>query len=102
MMGLKREIEDFSWAKFDHVRITESWGSSSLQLKFRRKDKILKIEGVGRENGRLLYKRIRERISKFDQRFQIASKICPECGETINFIARRCPHCRHEFETNPD
>lgn len=98
LMGLKKEVDDYSWAKFDHVRITESWGSSSLQLKFRRRDRILKIEGIARQDGRLLYKRIRERISRFDSRFQMSSKICLECGETINFIARRCPHCGYEFE----
>jgi hypothetical protein len=98
LLGVKKEIDDYSWSKFDHVKITEGWGSSSLQLKFRRKDRVLKIEGMAREDGRALYKRIRERISKIDARFRIASKICPDCGEIINFIAKRCPHCGHEFE----
>ncbi len=98
LFGFKKKIDDYSWGKFDHIRIDEGWVSSTLELKFRRKDGTLRLEGTGKDDFRRLYKRIRERITKYEDKFQISFKICRQCGETVNYVAKKCPHCGHEFK----
>lgn len=97
LFGVKKEIDDYSWGKFDHIKISEGWGSTTLELKFRRKEKTLKLEGTGKDDFRRLYKRIRERITRYDDKYQISFRICRQCGETVNYIAKKCPHCGQEF-----
>ena len=98
LFGAKKEINDYPWGKFDHIRMSEGWGSTTLELKFRRKQETLKLEGTGKDDFRKLYKRIRERITKYDDRYQISFRICRQCGETVNYVAKKCPHCGHEFK----
>lgn len=97
LLGIRKKIDDYSWGKFDHVRISEGWVYTTLELKFRRKEEILRLEGTSKDDFRKLYKRIRERITKYDDKYQISFKICRRCGETVNYVAKKCPHCGHEF-----
>jgi ribosomal protein L40E len=98
LFGVKKEIDDYSWGKFDHIKISESWGSTTLELKFRRKDRTLKLEGTGKDDFRRLYRRIRERITRYNDKYQISFKICSQCGETVSYVAKKCPHCGQEFK----
>jgi rRNA maturation protein Nop10 len=98
LFGFKKKIDDYSWGKFDHIRINEGWISTTLELRFRRKDETMKLEGTGKDDFRKLYKRIRERITKYDDKFMISFKICRQCGETVNYVAKKCPHCGREFK----
>lgn len=96
-LGLHKVVDDFSWGVFSHVRITQKFGSYTMELRFRNRDGSLILERLTRENFDALYRRIRERITRYDEKYKISSKICPQCGETINLIAKECPHCHKEF-----
>jgi len=97
-----RRITDFSWGKFKHLKIIEGWASSTIELEYRSGDRVLKLEGLNKEQIRNFYRRARGRITKYNNKFQISSRICPECRETINFSAKQCPHCHSELTVDPE
>ena len=96
-LGFHKVVDDFSWSAFSHVKITQKFGSYTMELKFRNKEGSLTLEGITKENFDAFYRRIRERIAKYDEKYKISSKICPQCGEIIKLIAKQCPHCQTEF-----
>lgn len=95
--GFHKVVDDFSWGTFSHVTITKKFGTYSMELKFRSKAGSLVLERITKEKFDAFYRRVRERITTYDDKFKIASKICRECGETINIVARQCPYCHTEF-----
>lgn len=97
-----RKITDFSWGKFKHLRINEGWASSTIELEYRNQDRILKLEGLNREQIRSFYRRARGRITKYNNKYQISSRICPQCRQTISFYAKQCPYCHSEMVTDPE
>ena len=97
-----RKITDFSWGKFKHLRINEGWASSTIELEYRSQDRVLKLEGLNREQTRNFYRCARGRITKYNNKYQISSRICPECRETISFYAKQCPHCHSEMTADPE
>jgi hypothetical protein len=97
-----RNINDFSWGKFKHLKISEGWASSVVELEYRSGDRVLKLEGLNKEQIRNFYRRARGRITKYNNKYQISSRICPECREIINFSARQCPHCHSELNVDPE
>lgn len=97
-----RKITDFSWGKFKHLRIIEGWASSTIELEYRGQNRILKLEGLNREQIRNFYRRARGRITRYNDKYQISSRICPQCREVINFYAKQCPHCHSELTSDPE
>jgi len=97
-----RKINDYGWGKFKHLKISEGWTSSTLELVYRAGNRSLKLEGLNKEQIRSFYRQARGRITKYDNRHKISSKICPECRETINFTARQCPYCHTEMKIEPE
>ena len=97
-----RKITDFSWGKFKHLRISEGWASSTIELEYRGQDRILRLEGLNREQIRSFYRRARGRITKYNNKYQISSRICPQCREIISFYAKQCPHCHSEITADPE
>lgn len=96
-LGLKRTIDDFSWGRFDYARITQRLGTYTVELRFRGGKGTLKLERISRECLDGFYRRVRERIARHDEKYKMSLKICPACNEIINYKAKRCPHCLHEF-----
>jgi len=97
-----RRITDFSWGKFKHLKISEGWTSSTIELEYRSGDRVLKLEGLNKEQIRNFYRRARGRITRYNNKYQISSRICPECREIINFSAKQCPHCHSELTVDPE
>jgi hypothetical protein len=97
-----RRISDFSWGKFKHLKIHEGWASSTVELEYRSGARVLKLEGLNKEQIRNFYRRAMGRITKYNNKYQISSRICPECRETINFSAKQCPHCHSEMTVDPE
>lgn len=97
LFGFVKDFDDFPWAKFDHVKISKVFGSISLELRLRSNKKTLKFERLNREHFDAFYRRIRERIAIYDEKYKISSKICPSCHEIIKSRAKMCPNCRYEF-----
>ena len=95
--GLNNEVDDYKWGKFYHVKISKKWGKYNIELRLRGGRGTLRLEKFDKENFEAFYRRIQERISRFDEKFKISSKICPQCGEIIKFVAKECPHCSHLF-----
>jgi len=95
--GLYKIIDDFSWATFDHVTVTQKLGTFTMELRYRKGEKTLKLERLTKESFDSLYRRVRERITVYDEKYKISSKICPMCREIINFEAKQCPFCLHQF-----
>lgn len=98
--GLYKVVDDFGWGKFDHARITQKFGNFTIELRFRGGNGSLKLDKINRDQFDILYRRIRERITKYDEKYKLSSRICPHCGETINYRAKECPHCHHELQGN--
>ena len=96
-LGINKDVDDFSWGKFDHVKISKNWGKYSIELRLRGGRGTLKLEKFEKENFENFYRRIQERISKYDEKYKFSSKICPQCGEIINYVAKQCPHCLNQF-----
>lgn len=97
-----RKINDFSWGKFKHLKISEGWASSTIELEYRNDNRTLKLEGLNKDIIRNFYRRAAGRITKYNNKYQISSRICPECRETINFYAKNCPHCHSEMTVDPE
>ena len=97
-----RRINDFSWGKFRHLKISEGWTSSMVEMEYRNGDRVLKLEGLKKDQIRNFYRRARGRITKYNNKYQISSRICPECREIINFSAKQCPHCHSEMHVDPE
>ena len=97
-----RKINDYGWGKFKHLKISEGWTSSMLELEYRNGNRALKLEGLNKDQIRSFYRRARGRITRFENRYRILSRICPECRETINFSAKQCPHCHSEMTVDPE
>lgn len=97
-----RKITDFSWGKFRQLQISEGWASSVIELEYRVGNRVLKLEGLNKEQIRNFYRRARGRITKYNNKYQISSRICPECREIINFSAKQCPHCHSELTIDPE
>lgn len=95
--GFTKELDDLGWGKFDHVKISKKWGKYNIELRLRGGKGTLRLEKFEKENFEAFYRRIQERISKYDEKYKISSKICPQCGEIINYVAKQCPHCLHQF-----
>ncbi len=97
--GLSNEVDDIGWGKFDHVKVSASFGRYSIELRMRGGRGTLKLEKFDRENFEAFYRRIQERISKYDEKYKLSSKLCPQCGEIINNLAKQCPHCLNPFQS---
>jgi hypothetical protein len=97
-----RKITDFSGGKFKQLKINEGWASSTIELEYRGQDRVLKLEGLNREQIRNFYRRARGRVTKYNNKYQISSRICPECREIISFYAKQCPHCHSELTSDPE
>jgi len=97
-----RNIIDYSWGKFKHLKISEGWASSTIELEYRNEKRTLKLEGLKKDIIRDFYRRAAGRITKYNNKFQISSRICPECREIINFYAKNCPHCHSKMTVDPE
>jgi len=95
--GLIKEISDDTWGKFEHVRISQRFGTYTLELKFVGSARTLRIERLRKEDFDVLYRCIRERITANLEKNKLLSRVCPSCKEIISYRATKCPRCHLDF-----
>ena len=87
--------EDYPASRFDKVTLEEGWLKAKLTIKFKDGSEM-ELERLKKEDGRKFAGLVRTMIAMVEIGPN-STKICPDCGAQLKYMAKTCPYCNFQF-----